>query len=144
MITISQNPSTIASPSGQTLLIRFLTLEKDLVVVLYDVSFTSTADVNAKFVTNLGRAITEKLSVRMQGQEVQSLSLYGEYWGIRDMYLTKAQRSTISRPQQECDDMAEQGNINLLCCNANAASATGTNAAIATVFGKNPSQFCTP
>ena len=94
--------------------------------------------------TNLGRAITEKLSVRMQGQEVQSLSLYGEYWGIRDMYLTKAQRSTISRPQQECDDMAEQGNINLLCCNANAASATGTNAAIATVFGKNPSQFCTP
>ena len=121
VITISQNPSRIASPSGQTLLIRFPTLEKDRIVApgsvrrLYDLKLAST-DVNCKLVTNLGCSIIEKLSVRMQGQYIQSLSSYSDYWGIRDLYLTKAQRITMSRLQQGCEDLA-----------------------LAIVFGKNPS-----
>ena len=99
---------------------------------------------NAKFVTNLGRAIIEKLSKRMQGQEIQSLSSYGKYWGVRDMYLTKAQRTSMPRPQQGFDYLAESGNLNLLCSGSSTASLTGPNAALAIVFGKNPSQFCTP
>ena len=69
VIIVSQNLSSIATPSGQTLLVQFPTLEKDRVVVpgtvklLFDVTFTR----GAKLVTNLGRAIIEKLSVRMQG-----------------------------------------------------------------------------
>ena len=72
VITVSQNPSNIKSPFNQTLLIRFPIFEKDRVVVpgtvrhLYDVMLTSTG-VNCKFVTNLGCAIIDKLSVRMQG-----------------------------------------------------------------------------
>ena len=67
VITFSQNSSSIASQSGQTLLIRFPTLEKDRVVapatvrLLFDVKLTST-NVNCKFATNLGRAIIEKLT----------------------------------------------------------------------------------
>ena len=53
------------------------------------------------------------------------------------MYLTKAQRSTMSRLQQDYDDMAEQGNLNLLRSNANAAFTTGANAPLGTVVGKN-------
>ena len=59
----------------------------------YDVTLTRGNYVNAKFVTNLGRAIIEKLSVRIHGQEIQNLSSYGEYWGVRGMCLTKAQRT---------------------------------------------------
>ena len=71
----------------------------------------------------------------MQGQE--SLCSNGEYWGIRNMYLTKAQRSSMSRLQQGCDDFAEQGNLNLFRSDVSAGSATGSNAALALVFGKN-------
>ena len=95
---------------------------------------------NSKFVTN-ERGIIKKLSVRMQGQEIQSLSVNIGSFKICNK---KAQRSNVSRLQQGCDDQAETENLNLLRSNANAASVTGTNTAIATVFGKNSSQFCTP
>ena len=68
VITVSQNPSMIAIPFDQMLLIRFPTLEKDRVVVqgtvklTYNVRLTRETDVNAKFVNNLERAIIEKLS----------------------------------------------------------------------------------
>ena len=50
----------------------------------------------------------------------------------------------MSRLQQGCGDIAEQGNLNLLRSGASTGSAAGTNAALANGFGKNPSQFCTP
>ena len=78
-------------PSSQTLLFCFPTLEKDLVAVpstfklLCDVTLTRGTDSITRFVNNLGRAILEKLSTLMLGQEMQTLSSYCDYWGVRDM-----------------------------------------------------------
>ena len=54
VINVSQNPNSIATPSFQTLLIQFPTLEKDRVMVpgtvklLYDAIQTIGTDMNAK------------------------------------------------------------------------------------------------
>ena len=48
----------------------------------------------------------------------------------------------MSRLQQDCDDQTETVNLNLFLSGSNARSATGTNATIATILGKNPFQFC--
>ena len=79
-----------------------------------------------------------------KGKKLECLDFYGEYWVIRDIYHTKAQRSSISRLQQGCDNLAEIGNLNLLLSGANSGAASGTNTALALVFSKKPSQFCTP
>ena len=97
VITVSQNPSSITSSSGKTLLTRFPTLKKDRVVVpgavrlLYDVTLTRGTDLAARFVNNLGSGIIERLNVRMQVQEVQSLQSYGDYWDLRNLWLTEDQ-----------------------------------------------------
>ena len=61
---------------------------------------------NCKLLTNLLKAIKEKQNVYMKGHEIQGLSPYSEYWGVIDTYLTKAQKSSISRPQHGCVDLA--------------------------------------
>ena len=138
VVEVTHNPSTI-NP-GELLLVRFPTLSRGHVVVpgstklLFDATITST-DVNARFVSNLGRALVEKLSVRFQGREVVSTSDAGIYNCYRDLWLTPEQRA--DKALQGIDDSAAQ-NLQKLRSGAADASAGGPgsaqNAALGTTF----------
>ena len=129
-VVVSHNPST--SDPGQTLLVRFPTLSRDRVVVpgscklLCDTALTSATDANARFVHNLGRAVVQKLSVRMQGKEVLSTSAAGIIACYRNLWLTPEQQA--SKAIQGIDDSPTQ-NLSKLRSGAGDASATGTGAA---------------
>ena len=90
--TVTQPTNTpLPNPSGQTLF-RFPSLSQDMVVVpgsvrlVYGVTLTRETSLTARFVCNLGRAIIDRLTIRMQGKEHYSLQSYGDFWAISDFH----------------------------------------------------------
>ena len=100
--TITQSANTsLPNPSGQIITVWFSSLSQDMVLVpgtarhIYDVTLTRGTDLTARFVSNLGRTLIERLTIRMQGKELKSLQSYGNSWAMRDFYLTTTQRTAI-------------------------------------------------
>ena len=128
-VTVTHNLSSV-QPS-QTLLVRFPTLSRDQVVVpgtahlLFDTTITSM-DANARFVDNLGRAVVKKLSVRMQGREVQSTDDKGIFDCYRDLWLPPERRASLAI--QGVDDKPTK-NLTKLRSGADDAVAAGSGAA---------------
>ena len=117
-VTQSANAS-LTDPSGLTILVKFPSLLQVMVVVtgiirlLYNVTLTRGTDLTARFVQNLGHVVTERLKIRMQEKEINSLQFYGDSWAIHDLYLTVTQRATVNCSLRGCDDQAESGKLTL-------------------------------
>ena len=71
---MTDNPSEIGQ--SQQLLVKFLNLASDDVIVpgtvnlSFNTELSSTADPKRKLVSNIGRAIVQKLAVKFEGNEI--------------------------------------------------------------------------
>ena len=94
-VTVTHNPSTI--DQNQNLLVRFPNLGSDDVIIpgmanlSFNIELTSTTDANRTLVSNIGRAIIEKLAVKFEGNEILSIDNYDVFACCRDLWKTKSE-----------------------------------------------------
>ena len=110
----------------------------------YDVTLTKGTDLTARLVSNLLRAIVDKMSIRMQGQELQRIQSYGDYWAMRNLFMSANRRTSPNCLMQGYDDQADPGNLTLLRSGSSSVVATGANTSLANCYGKNSPKCCSP
>ena len=101
-VIVTHNPSEI--DQAQELLVRFPNLGSDDVIIpgmanlSFNIELTSTVDANGTLVSNIGRAIMKKLSVKFEGNEIMSVDdfdvfacseIYGKLSQKREMLSDK-------------------------------------------------------
>ena len=58
----------------------------------FNIELTSTIDANRTLVSNIGRAIMEKLAVKFEGNEIMSVDDYDLFACYRDLWKTKSEK----------------------------------------------------
>ena len=73
-VIVTHNPSEIGQ--NQLLMVKFPNLASDDVIIpgtanlSFNIKLTSTADPNRTLVSNIGRAIIQKLAVKFEGEDI--------------------------------------------------------------------------
>jgi hypothetical protein len=138
-IVVTHNPSSI--DEKQLLTVRFPNLgENDVIVpgtarLAFSIELEST-DKNRTIVTNLGRCIVKKISVKLDGNEVLCIDDSDVYFCFKDLWM----------PVKKRDNSAYQGiqTTNTAAIRIKAENAVGTrkpDSAIAAAYGN---RFCIP
>ena len=136
-IVVTNNPSTI--DQNQILHLRFPNLGPDDVVIpgsariAFTISLTSgtgTADDNRTIVNNIGRAIVQQISIKLEGHEVYCLDDADIYLCFKDLWLTEKERTNAS---YQGIQNTNTGRIRIGA--ANAVTATQPDASIAAAYG---------
>ena len=98
-VIVTHNPTEI--DQAQELLVRFPNLDSNDVIIpgmanlSFNIELTSTVDVNRILLSNIGRAIMEKLAVKFEGNEIMSVDnfdateIYGKLSQRREMLSVK-------------------------------------------------------
>ena len=95
-VIVTHNPSEI--DQNQLLLVRFPNLGSDDVIIpgkanlSFNIELTSTTDLNRTLVSNIGRAIIKKLSVKFEGNEILSIDNYDMFACYQDLWKTKSEK----------------------------------------------------
>ena len=63
-----------------------------MVKLSFDVELTSAIDVNRTFLSNIGRAIIEKLAVKFEGNEIMCVDDYDIFACYQDLWKTKLEK----------------------------------------------------
>ena len=98
-VIVTLNPSEI--DQAQELLVRFPNLGSDDVIITgmanlsFNVELTSAVDANRTLVSNIGRAIMNKLAVKFEGNEIMSVDDFDVFACHRDLWKTKTENSGI-------------------------------------------------
>ena len=85
------------------LLVRFPNLGSDDVIIpgmanlSFNIELTSTADLNRTLVSNIGRAIIKKLTVKFEGNEISNIDNYDVFACYRDLWKTKSETKNAMR-----------------------------------------------
>ena len=88
-VIVTHNPSEIGQ--NRQLLVRFPNLTSDDVIVprtanlSFNIELTSTADPKRKLVSNIGKAIVQKLSVKFEGNEILCIDDFDIFACYRDL-----------------------------------------------------------
>ena len=100
-VIVTHNPSEI--DQNQLLLVRFPNLGSDDVIVpgtanlSFNTELTSTADPKRTLVSNIGRAIINKLAVKLEGNEILSTDDFDIFACYRDLWKTKLEKKNAIR-----------------------------------------------
>ena len=95
-VIITHNPSEI--DQAQALLVRFPNLGSDDVIIpgtmklSFNIELTSTSDPNRTLVSNIGRAIVEKLAIKFERNEIMSVDDFNVLACYRDLWKTKSEK----------------------------------------------------
>ena len=95
-VIVTHNPSEI--DQNQELLVRFPNLGSDDVIIpgtanlSFNIELSSTADLNRILVSNIGRAIMEKLAVKFEGNEIMSIDDYNIFTCYRNLWKTASEK----------------------------------------------------
>ena len=98
-IVITNNPSSI--DQNQILNVRFPNLGTNDVIVSgttrlpFNIELESADDPNRTIVSNLGRAIIKKISVKLEGREVLSLNNADIFFLYSDLWMTNDKRDDL-------------------------------------------------
>ena len=93
---VTHNPSEI--DQAQELLVRFPNLGSDdaiipgMVNLSFNIELTTAVDANRTLVSNIGRAIIEKLTVKFEGNEIMSVDDFDVLAFYRDLWKTKSEK----------------------------------------------------
>ena len=93
---VTHNPSEI--DQAQELLVRLPNLGFDDVIIpgmanlSFNIELTSTVDANRTLVSNIGRAIINKLAVKFEGNEIMSIDDFDVFACYRDLWKTKSEK----------------------------------------------------
>ena len=100
-VIVTHNPSEI--DQAQELLVRFPNLGSDDVIIpgtvnlSFNIELTSTIDANRTLVSNIGRAIMNKLAVKFEGNEIMSVDDFDVFACYRDLWKTKSEKRNAIR-----------------------------------------------
>ena len=100
-VIIAHNPSEIGQ--NQLLTAKFQNLASDDVIVpgtvnlSFNIELTSTADPNRTLVSNIGRAIVQKLAVKFEGKEILCIDDFDIFACYRDLWKTKSEKKNAIR-----------------------------------------------
>ena len=95
-VIVTHNPSEIGQ--NQLLMVKFPNLASDDVIVpgtanlSFNTELTSTADPNRTLVSNIGRAIVQKLAVKFEGKEILCIDDFDIFACYRDWWKTKSEK----------------------------------------------------
>ena len=95
-VIVTHNPSEI--DQNQLLMVKFPNLGSDDVIIpgtanlSFNAELTSTADPNRTLVSNIGRAIVQKLAVKFEGKEILCIDDFDIFACYRDLWKTKSER----------------------------------------------------
>ena len=95
-VIVTHNPSEIGQ--NQLLMVKFPNLASDDVIVpgtanlSFNIELTSTADPNKILVSNIGRAIVQKLAVKFEGNEILCIDNFDIFACYRDLWKTKSEK----------------------------------------------------
>ena len=100
-VIVTHNPSVI--DQNQDLLVRFPNLGSDDVIISgmvnlpFNIELPSTADLKRTLVSNIGRAVIEKLAVKFEGNEILSRDNYDVFACYPDLWKTKLEKRNRTR-----------------------------------------------
>ena len=100
-VIVTHNPSEI--DQNQLLMVKFPNLGSDDVIIpgtvnlSFNTELTSTADPNRTLVSNIGRAIVQKLAVKCEGKEILCIDNFDIFACYRDLWKTKSERKNAIR-----------------------------------------------
>ena len=100
-VIVIHNPSEIGQ--NQLLTVKFPNLASDDVIVpgianlSFNIELTSTADPKRKLVSNIGRAIVQKLAVKFEGNEILCIDDFDIFACCRDLWKTKSEKINAVR-----------------------------------------------
>ena len=144
-VIVTHNPSEI--DQAQELLVRFPNLGSDDVIILgmanlsFNIELTSTIDANGTLVSNIGRAITKKLAVKFEGNEIMSVDDCDVLPCYQDLWKTKSEKTNAICQGIVSNDGCMENCIKLRI-NAGNKDATNTqDKAITDAYGN---KFITP
>ena len=138
-VIVTHNPSEI--DQAQELLVRFPNLGSDNVIIpgmanlSFNIELTSTVDANRTLVSNIGRAIIKKLTVKFEGNEIMSVDDFDVLACYRDQWKTESEKRNAIRQGIISNDGCTENCIKL---RINAGNKDATNAqgkAIAHPYG---------
>ena len=138
-VIVTRNPSEI--DQAQLLLVRYPNLGNDDVIIpgtanlSFNIELTSTADPKRMLVSNTGRAIIKKLTVKFEGNKIMSMDNFDMFACYRDLWKTVSEKKNAVRQGIISDDGCT---INCIKLRINAADKSAGNArdkAIADTYG---------
>ena len=136
-VIVTHNPSKIGL--NQELLVRFPNLGSDDVIILGTanlIELTSIVDANRTLVSNIGRAIIKKLSVKFEGNEIMSVNAFDVLECYQDLWKTKSEKKNAIQQGIISDDRCTENCVKLRI-NAGNKDATNTqDKAIVDAYGK--------
>ena len=100
-VIVTHNPSEI--DQNQLLLVRFPNLGSEDVIVpgtvnlSFDIKLASKADNKRTLVSNPGRAIVKKLSIKFEGNEILSIDNFDIFACYRDLWKTEGEKINAIR-----------------------------------------------
>ena len=95
-VIVTHNPSEI--DQALELLVRFPNLGSDDIIIpgmanlSFNIELTSTVDANRTLVSNIGRAIVNKLAVKFEGNEIMSVDDFNVFACYQDLWKTKSEK----------------------------------------------------
>ena len=95
-VIVTHNPSDIGQ--NQLLMVKFPNLASYDVIVprtmnlSFNIELTSTADPNRTLVSNIGRAIIQKLAVKFEGKEILCIDDFDIFVCYRDLWKTASEK----------------------------------------------------
>ena len=95
-VIVTHNPSEIGQ--NQLLMVKFPNLASNDVIIpgtashSFNIELTSTADPKRKLVSNIGRAIIQKLAVKFEGNEILYIDNFDIFAFYRDLWKMKSEK----------------------------------------------------
>ena len=100
-VIVTHNPSEIGQ--NHLLMVKFPSLASDDVIIpgtanlSFYIELTSTADLNRTLVSNIGRAMVQKLAVKFEGNEILCIDDFDIFACYRDLWKTKSEKINAVR-----------------------------------------------
>ena len=100
-VIVIHNPSEIGQ--NQLLTVKFSDLASDDVIIpgtanlSFNIELTFTADLNRTLVSNIGRAIVQKLAVKFEGEDILCIDDFDIFACYRDLWKTKSEKKNAIR-----------------------------------------------
>ena len=122
-------------------LTRFPNLGSDDVIVpgmanlSFNIELTSAVDANRTLVSNIGRAIVKKLSVKFEGNKIMSVDDFDVFACYRDLWKTKSEKKNAIRQGIISNDGCTENCIKLRINAGDKNTSNAQDKAIADAYG---------
>ena len=138
-VIVTHNPSEIGQ--NQLLMVKFPNLASDDVIIpgtanlFLNIELTSTADPNRILVSNIGRAIVQKLAVKFEGNEILCIDDFDIFACYRDLWKLKSEKINAVRQGIISTDGCMPNCINLRINAGDKSLGNAKDNAIADAYG---------